>query len=83
MAVPSIPVLLITGSVGVGKTTVARACVPIVEEHGLPGAYIDLATIGHDWPKPPDDPWNEAAMHRNLACMWRNFQAAGAGRERR
>ena len=36
--------------------------------------------IGGCWPTPPDDPWNEDLIHSNLACMWTNFQQAGAGR---
>jgi hypothetical protein len=77
---PPVPVLLITGPVGVGKTTVTAEASWFLRQAGIPHATADLAVIGHCWPEPPDDPWNEELIHRNLACMWANFQQAGADR---
>jgi hypothetical protein len=76
----SVPVLLITGPVGVGKSTVAAEAARLLREAGVPHALVDLAWIGQCWPVPADDPWNERLIHRNLACMWANFQRAGADR---
>jgi hypothetical protein len=75
-----VPVLLITGVVGVGKTTVTAEASRLLSEVGIPHAVVDLAVIGSCWPAPPDDPWNEKLIHSNRACMWTNFQRAGAGR---
>ncbi len=75
-----VPVLMITGPVGVGKTTVAEEASALLSNAGVPHALVDLARIGVCWPAPPDDPWNERLAHRNLACMWQNFRAAGAQR---
>ena len=75
-----IPVLLITGVVGVGKTTVTGEASWLLRQAGIPHAMTDLAVIGGCWPAPPGDEWNEELIHRNLACMWANFQRAGAGR---
>ena len=75
----SVPVLLITGPVGVGKSTVAAEAARL-REANVPHALVDLAWIGQSWPIPDDDPWHERLAHRNLACIWANFRDAGAGR---
>ena len=75
-----VPVLLVTGPVGVGKTAVAGEASRLLREAGVPHAMADLAVIGVCWPPPGDDPWNEVLIHRNLACIWANFRQAGAGR---
>jgi chloramphenicol 3-O-phosphotransferase len=76
----SVPVLLITGPVGVGKSTVAAQAAHLLREANIPHALVDLAWIGESWPVPADDPWNERVTHRNLACIWANFREAGADR---
>ena len=76
----SVPVLLITGPVGVGKSTVAAEAGRLLREADVPHALVDLTWIEQCWPVPADDPWNECLTHRNLACMWENFRQAGAGR---
>lgn len=76
----SVPVLLITGPVGVGKSTVAAQAAWLLRQANVPHALVDLDDVEHCWPVPADDPWNERLSHRNLACMWANFQRAGADR---
>lgn len=76
----SVPVLLITGPVGVGKSTVAGEAARLLREANLPHALVDLAWIEQCWPVPADDPWNERLIHRNLASLWVNFHQAGAER---
>ena len=76
----SVPVLLVTGPVGVGKSTVAVAAARLLRAANIPHALVDLAWIGQCWPVAANDPWNERLLHRNLACMWANFQQAGADR---
>src|SRR5215471_17116259 len=76
----SVPVLLITGPVGVGKSTVAGEAARLLREADIPHALVDLAWVEQCWPIPADDPWNERLTHRNLACLWANFRQAGAGR---
>ena len=77
---PQVPVLLITGPVGVGKTTTADAVSYLLAERGIRHACVDLPQIGKAFPVPESDPWNEELSHRNLASMWQNFQAVGAER---
>ena len=76
----AVPVLLITGPVGVGKTTVLMEVAGLLKQCRLPHAAVDLDRIADAWPPPADDPWNEVLTHRNLACLWANFHAAGAER---
>jgi adenylylsulfate kinase len=72
--------LLITGTVGSGKTSIAAAAGSILEEARIPNAVIDLDALSHSWPTPPDDPFNFAMELRNLACIARNYLAAGIHR---
>jgi hypothetical protein len=79
MAAP-VPVLVITGPVGVGKSTIANEAAWLLRQADVPHALVDLDRIEQCWPVPADDPWNERVSHRNLACMWANFRQAGADR---
>src|SRR5258708_26863302 len=76
----SVPVLLITGPVGAGKSTVAGEAARLLREANIPHALVNLAWIEQCWPASADDPWNERLTHRNLACLWANFRQASAGR---
>jgi adenylylsulfate kinase len=76
----SVPVLLITGPVGVGKTSTADAASWLLSQQGTLHACVDLPQISKAFPEREDDRWNERLGHRNLACMWQNFKAAGADR---
>jgi hypothetical protein len=75
-----VPVLLLSGPVGAGKSTVGAAASALLRQANVPHALVDLAVIGQCWPAPDDDPWNERIIHRNLASMWSTFREAGAGR---
>lgn len=75
-----VPVLLVSGPVGAGKTTIADQIGTLLRDANLPHAIVDLAVIGQCWPPPADDPWNERLIHRNLAAMWQQFRDAGARR---
>ena len=76
----SVPVLLITGAVGVGKTRTASAVSGLLAEKGILHACLDLPQISKAFPERRDDPWNEQLARHNLACMWLNFRAVGVER---
>ena len=69
MTSTGLPVLLISGPVGAGKTTVAAEIGTLLREANLSHAIVDLAVIGWCWPPPAEDPWNDRLIHRNIAAM--------------
>ncbi|MET9232459.1 AAA family ATPase [Lentzea sp. NPDC003310] len=72
--------LLITGPVGVGKTTVAEAVGDRLAEAGVPHAVIDLDWLSACWPPPADDPFHFELQLRNLSAVARNYIEAGVHR---
>jgi adenylylsulfate kinase len=72
--------LLITGPVGVGKSTTAEAVGHLLRATGHRHAVIDLDAIRQCWPPPPDDPFHSALGLRNLRDLATNYRAAGAER---
>jgi adenylylsulfate kinase len=72
--------VLITGTVGAGKTSVAAAAGSILAKARIPHAVIDLDALSQAWPAPPDDPFNLAMELRNLEAVARNYLSAGAHR---
>jgi adenylylsulfate kinase len=76
----NIPVLVITGPVGVGKTTVATSLSELLGQANLAHALIDLDWLRWCYPSPPDDPFQLELGIQNLAAVWSHYQAAGAAR---
>jgi adenylylsulfate kinase len=72
--------LLITGTVGVGKTTVAAAAGSLLARARIPHAVIDLNALSQCWPTPRDDPFHLAMELQNLESVARNYLSAGAQR---
>ena len=75
-----VPVLLITGPVGVGKTTVAHEAGTLLAAAGIPHAVVDLDAFACLSPSPPDDRHNTRIALKNLAAVWANYAPAGAER---
>ena len=72
--------LLITGTVGVGKTTVAEAVGELLTEAEIPHAVMDLDWLCQSWPTPSADRFNVGMLLRNLRCVAANYLEAGATR---
>ncbi|MBB2948365.1 adenylylsulfate kinase-like enzyme [Actinoplanes lutulentus] len=70
--------LLVTGTVGAGKTAVAEALGDLLAERGVPHAVIDVDWLRRSWPSPPDDPFNSRITLRNLRAVAHNFVNDGA-----
>lgn len=70
--------LLLTGTVGAGKTTVAEEVGALLAARGVPHAVIDLDALRRVWPAPPGDPFNTALELANLRAVAANARAAGA-----
>lgn len=75
-----IPVLLITGPVGSGKSAVLTEVEHVLSRTGTRFAAVDLDALSGCHPGARRDPFNTALSLRNLAGLWRNFRAAGAQR---
>jgi adenylylsulfate kinase-like enzyme len=73
-----VPVLIITGPIGAGKTAVSHAVADRLRAAGIPHAMLDIDAIAECYPHPPDDRWNFRLVMKNLAALWRNFREAGA-----
>ena len=71
-------VALITGPAGVGKSTIGFRFYMNCLNAGLTAGYVDLRQIGFLRLADADDPGNRRLKARNLAAIWRNYQAAGA-----
>src|SRR6266536_4436707 len=74
------PLLIVTGPVGVGKSTVLHTVDALLTEADVSHATVVLEEVSRCWPAPPDDPWNERLIHRNLAALWSNYASRGAER---
>jgi adenylylsulfate kinase len=73
-----VPVLFITGPIGVGKTTVASEISEQLEQAGVAHALVDVDAIRECYPRPVDDYYQTRLAMKNLAALWQNFQAEGA-----
>ncbi|MEY2426412.1 MAG: hypothetical protein QOI61_1984 [Actinomycetota bacterium] len=72
----AVPVLLITGTVGAGKSTIAYELNDALSELEIPNAMVDLDALCAQWPS--SSKWNADLMFENLALLWPNCQAHGA-----
>lgn len=72
----SLPVLLVTGTVGSGKTTLAYEIGDLLSEMKVGNAVLDLDALTAQWP--PSSRWNADLMFENLALLWPNYRAHGA-----
>ncbi|MGH2350730.1 MAG: hypothetical protein ACRDJN_03840 [Chloroflexota bacterium] len=81
VAAPRVPVLLLTGPVRAGKTSVAGEVSARLEQASIPHAVVDMDALRWCYPHPPDDPFGDEQVGLpNLAAVWSNFRAAGATR---
>ena len=71
-------VLVVTGPVGVGKTSVAMAASEALDRAGIAHCLIDLDWLRWCHPSPQDDPFHIALGLRNLAAVWREYRSEGA-----
>ncbi|MFJ9682298.1 adenylyl-sulfate kinase [Streptomyces sp. NPDC101194] len=77
---PAPRALLINGTVGAGKTSVADAVGELLGEAGVPHAVIDLDGLRRMWPSPAGDRFHFALLLRNLSSVAANYRDAGADR---
>lgn len=78
MASARVPLLIISGSLGTGKTTVLNEASDLLSEAGIAHAAIDLDCLAVMHPR--RDPHGQRLAFANLAAVWPNYAAAGAER---
>lgn len=61
-------VLLLTGTVGVGKSTIATELHDVLSERGVPNVALDLDWLAMQWP--PSSKWNSDLIFESLAALW-------------
>jgi adenylylsulfate kinase len=72
--------LLITGTVGSGKTSVAGALGDQLAQAKIANAVIDVDWLRRSWPCPPNDPFNRGITLRNLRAVAHNYIESGVHR---
>lgn len=78
--VSGVPVLIVSGPVGVGKSSVVHEMFDQLSDRDIAHAVIDLDAFGISWPYAEGDPYNERMALRNLASVWANYAASGVDR---
>ena len=73
-----VPVLLITGPPGAGKTTIGAEISTLLHDPPVPHAFIDLDMLSWCFPPPRNDRFQQKLALRNLRDVWKNDAAAGA-----
>jgi adenylylsulfate kinase len=70
------PVLVLSGSVGVGKTSVLVEIHDILSIRRIPHGRIERDALGYSWPS--RGRFNEVIVEQNLSCVVGNFLEVGA-----
>jgi adenylylsulfate kinase len=77
---PPARAILLTGTVGSGKTAVTIAIGELLERRGLPYALVDLDWLGWVDPAPFSLLTQRAVLAENLRLIWPTFREAGVER---
>ena len=77
---PAPAALLVTGTVGAGKSTTADHVGELLAERGVPHAVVDLDELRRSWPAPPGDPFQQDLELENLRAVAAVYRRRGAAR---
>lgn len=73
-----LPLLAISGAVGVGKSSVLFELNDILASERIPHGCVERDALSYSWPT--QGRFNEVIVERNLACVAATFLEAGAER---
>lgn len=71
--------VLISGPVGVGKTSVAQEMSSLLVESSIAHTFVDLDALTYTYPRPHNDPFGQALALKNLQAVWANAQDVDPG----
>jgi hypothetical protein len=74
-----VPVLFVTGPIGVGKTAVLHEADSLLIDAGGCHATVELEEIARCWPEAIESS-RASFVYQNLAALWSIFTAVGASR---
>ncbi len=72
--------VLLTGTSGAGKSSVAGQMTVLLAAAGVSHAVMDLDGLGFFWPAPAGDPYNHRMKAANLRSLTANYISAGIRR---
>lgn len=75
-----VPVVMLTGTVGAGKTALLHTMSDLLVERGTSHLAIDVDALTYTFPRPADDPYGQGIALENLAAVWRTAERSGATR---
>ena len=75
---PEIPLLVVSGPIGVGKTTVSEEISNLLVDEGVTHTLIDLDVLAETYPRPNDDRYGSRLALKNLSVVWENCRNAGS-----
>jgi hypothetical protein len=75
---PEVPLLVVSGTVGVGKSAVLDEIHTVLCSADASHACVDADALALSWPIRGE--FNQISMVENLSSLWANFRAAGARR---
>lgn len=72
-------VLVVNGTMGAGKTTIAAAVHDLLLTRGARSGYVDADFLCQAEPRDPADPFNQGLLFDNLAAIAPHYRARGFG----
>jgi hypothetical protein len=69
--------LLISGPVGVGKTSVADEVSSLLDDANVSHTFVDLDGLSYTYPRDDDDPYGDDIALENLSAIWGNSRKRG------
>jgi len=70
--------LIISGPVGVGKTSIATRISSLLQEDNVPHSFVDLDWLTYTYPRTSADPFNNNIALETLETLWAQARKQGS-----